>query len=86
MPDTPGFWRNETSGVLKPAVETYLQDMPMTDRDIASMRLYFRQWIDAPEFRGEMVDALRVQVDSITTRDDIDRWLDRAIDAGIDPL
>lgn len=39
----PGFWMNETSGVLRPAVEAYLRREPMTPNQIAAMRAYLRQ-------------------------------------------
>lgn len=88
----PGYWMYETSGVLRPAVESYLaqaidRDAPaMTGRQIAAMRGYLRQWINAPVWRGPLIDVLRSQVEEITTRENIEHWLDRALDAGIDPL
>ncbi len=88
----PGYWMNETSGVLRPAIEAYLAPAidphapPMTLAQIAAMRAYLRQWINAPAWRGPMIDVLRTQVDEITTREAIDRWLDRALEEGIDPL
>lgn len=82
----PGYWMNETGGELRPAIEAYLEHRPMTDRQLALLRLYLRQWIMAPSWQGRMIDVLRTQVNEITTRADIDRWLDRALEEGIDPL
>lgn len=82
----PQFWMRETGGDLRGAVEAYLENQPMTEGQIRLMRLYLRQWILAPQWRGPMVDVLRTQVNEITTRRDINRWLDRALDEGIDPL
>jgi hypothetical protein len=82
----PGFWMYEQSGVLRPVVEAYLEGRHLTARDVAVMRDYLRQWIAAPLYRGEDVDALRASVDGIMSRADLERWLDRAIDAGVDPL
>ena len=92
--DPPGFWMNETSGVLRPAVEAYLRlrdwgepgTPDMTPPQIAAMRAYLRQWIMAPAWRGPEVDELRASVHRLDSRAAIDAWLDRAIDAGIDPL
>jgi hypothetical protein len=81
----PGFWMNETSGVLKPAVEAYLNGGPMTDEQIAAMRAYLRQWI-AGEWMGPSVEPLRRAIDGLTTREAIRQWLDDAYDASIDPL
>ena len=36
----PGYWMNEMSGALRPAVEAYLHDEPMTARQIAAFRAY----------------------------------------------
>lgn len=83
---------NEVSGVLRPAVEAYLKavtepDAPeMTGQQIAAMRSYLRQWISDPRWVGPMLDVLRTQVNELTTREAITRWLDRAMHEGIDPL
>lgn len=83
---TPGFWVNETSGVLAPAILAYLNGAPMTSGEIAAMRAYLRQWIGAPCWRGTFISELRESVDSLDTRRKISDWLDAALDAGIDPL
>ena len=76
----------ETSGVLRPAVEAYLAGGAMTPLQIAAMRAYFRQWI-AADFAGPMVDRLRADIDGLTTRAALRRWLrTAAILEGIDPL
>lgn len=91
-PSVPGFWMNETSGVLRPAIEAYLAPFidpnapPMTGEQIAAMRAYLRQWIASPDWVGPMVDVLRTQIDELVSREEITRWLDRAMDEGIDPL
>lgn len=82
----PGYWMNETSGVLRPAVEAYLNRHPMTDAQISALRAYLRQWINAAGFIGIGVADLRGRIDSLTTRGAIDRWLKDAIDHGVDPL
>lgn len=83
--DAPGYWMNETSGLLRPVIENYLTGGKMTDRDIATMRAYLRQWMQGP-WTGPMVDVLRSQIDDIHDRKDIARWLNRALDQNIDPL
>lgn len=83
---TPGYWMHETSGVLRPAVEAYLNGEPMTDEQIAAMRAYLRQWIAAPVWTGNGVELLRATVDDISCRHGIDVWLDAAMKEGIDPL
>jgi hypothetical protein len=81
----PGYWMNETSGQLRPVIENYLTGGRMSARDIAVMRNYLRQWMDGP-WKGPMIEVLRTQIDEIIDRDDVARWLDRALDESIDPL
>jgi hypothetical protein len=81
----PGYWMHETSGVLRPVVEDYLNGRPLTPRQVATMRAYLRQWINGP-WKGPMIDVLRTQIEEITSREDIHIWLDRALHEGIDPL
>jgi hypothetical protein len=83
--NAPGYWMYETSGVLRPAVFAYIDREPMTPEQVAAMRAYLRQWIAAPAWIGR-VDALRAAVDSLTSREAIEDWLDRAMAIGIDPL
>lgn len=82
----PGYWMWETSGVLRPAIEAYLFGDGMTPEQIAAMRAYLRQWIEAPAWRGFDVHELRAGLDGLTTRQAIHEWLDLADSAGIDPL
>jgi hypothetical protein len=83
----PGFWMNETSGVLRPAVEAYLRWEPLSAAQIAALRAYLRQWIEAYAWLEEdELFTLRQEVDQLTSREAIDRWLDAALDLGIDPL
>jgi hypothetical protein len=81
---TVGYWMNETSGVLRPAIEAYLSGS-MTQEQIAAMRAYLRQWM-AGSWQGPHIGLLRAGIDSLTTYDAIEAWLDAALDAEIDPL
>jgi hypothetical protein len=85
-PSFVGFWMNETGGVLQPAVFAYLKQEPMTLEQIALMRAYLRQWIASPYWQGPTIDELRSGIDSLITVPAIDRWLEAALHAGIDPL
>jgi hypothetical protein len=86
MSDPPGYWMHETSGVLRAAVEAYLNQEPLTEDQVSAMRAYFRQWIMADWAPGRLVDELRSAVDGITSRAAITVWLAEAERAGIDPL
>ena len=82
----PGYWMDETSGVLRPAVVAYLHNEQMTPQQIAAMRAYLRQWIASPTWRGDRVEQLRVAIDGLTSRDAVHKWLRVAELEGIDPL
>jgi hypothetical protein len=86
----PGFWMNETSGVLRPAIEAYYSQSAgtghMTGEQIAAMRAYLHQWIAAPEWKGPEIEPLRRAIEGLTSYEAIKQWLDDALDANIDPL
>lgn len=90
----PGYWMHETSGVLVPAVERYLVGELRT-ADIPVIRAYLRQWVNAtawddnPHHDAEDIRQLadlRSRIDAISTRADIDAWINIATDMGMDPL
>jgi hypothetical protein len=83
--NAPNYWMYETSGVLRPAVEAYLNRSPMTAAQIAAMRAYLRQWMAAP-WQGPGIDLLRQAVDGLHTQADLHRWFADAFDQSIDPL
>jgi hypothetical protein len=87
-PRAPKYWMHETSGVLRIAVESYLAGGEMRIRDIAALRSYLRQWIESPVWGGdcEVIAQLRQSIDGLTNRYDIARWLELALEEGIDPL
>lgn len=82
----PGYWMHETTGVLRPAVLTYLSGEPMNVEQVAAMRAYLRQWIADPRWRGARVPELRARIDFLVSREAIEEWLDIAMEEGIDPL
>ena len=87
----PGYWMFETSGVLKPAIEAYLQRDELTPAEVAAIRAYLRQWIDgpwqaAPGAEARVLERLRRMVDELDDRQKIDIWLMQANSINIDPL
>lgn len=86
VPLHPGYWRDEETGVVQDAVQSFLMHYELSPRQISVMREYLRQWIMAPVWHGPGVEALRARIDSLTTFQAIDKWLDDALDDGIDPL
>lgn len=85
-PRAPRFWMHEQSGVLEPVVRKYLDGAELKPHEVVTMRLYLRQWIDSPVWAGEPVERLRRSAGFIATTADVRRWLDAALDEGIDPL
>ncbi len=82
----------ELSGVVRPAIEAYYASVldprapAMTIAQIEVMRAYLQRWIELSLWAGPGISELRESITGLTTRDSIARWLDRALDAGIDPL
>lgn len=99
MSAAPGYWMYETTGVLRPAVEAYLKPSErgceMTPQQIATMRAYLRQWIMAGVWdmnphagaaERAWLAAMRDRIEALNSRAAIERWLNDALEAGIDPL
>ncbi len=95
LPAMPLYWRNETSG-LPEAIAAYLDNRihgtPISDEQIALVRAYLVQWIDAPgwdsngdTFEGEL-RQLRLSARSLSSPDEIQKWIFKALEIGIDPL
>jgi len=82
----PGYWRYETTGRLRPAVETLLAGGALTGAEIVLVREYLARWIEAPAWHGAEVEILRKSVQTIRTMPELHRWLDHALMAGITPL
>jgi hypothetical protein len=84
MTSAPGFWMYETSGRLESAIWALLEGDRLRDDEIALIRAYLRRWINAPGWGA--VDDLRRRIDELTSTEAINRWLDDALQEGIDPL
>ena len=87
----PGYWMFEQSGVLKPAIEAYLQRDELTPAEVAAIRAYLRQWIAgpwqaAPGAEARVLERLRRMVDELDDRQKIDIWIMQANSIDIDPL
>lgn len=91
----PGYWQHETSGVLRPAIEAYLNGAIMPPDQISAMRAYLRQWITSPiwDFNPHMSEKERLQladlrrrIDGLQSRWAIKLWLEDAHNSGHDPL
>lgn len=94
-PLAPKFWRHETSGILEGPIMRYLEGQPVSSEDVRLIRLYLEQWIDSPVWlmnpsadataKAEL-EKLRQSARRITSRKDIDAWIEAGMDLGIDPL
>jgi len=81
------YWMAETSGVLRPIVAAYFNGDSLSEYQVAVMREYLDQWINDPVWQPTAnLALLRSTVLHLKTRQDLDRWIDTAMDDGIDPL
>lgn len=86
-PRAPKYWPNETSGALQPVVLKYLKYVPLTPREVNTMKSYLLQWVQSPVWGDdEEMKTVRELVLNIHTRDDIDRAIEAATEIGADPL
>jgi hypothetical protein len=81
----PYYWLWETSGELAGAVTAYLEGRE-TPAQLALVLDYITYWTNAPCWRGPALPELRRRLRAVTTREALRRWLEEALDAGIDPL
>lgn len=92
-PQAPKYWMYEIGGKLRPAMKRYLSDETSEPGDVDLIRAYLRQWIDSPvwndgaddETRSDLA-RLRAEVATLRSNGDITRWVEDAVDMGIDPL
>lgn len=91
----PRHWMHETSGVLKPVVEAYLNNKALSEQDIAILRQYLRQWIMSPvwdsnPYAGDPerlhLARLRSSIDELISRETIEDWIEDADALGIESL
>lgn len=86
---------NETSGVLRAAVEAYLDGRDLNPEDVAALRAYCRQWIYFPVWDQNphanfedyvWLSMMRADVELLIDRATITNWMHRAANAGLDLL
>ena len=85
----PVYWRDETSGVLEEAVQNFLSAEKLQPKNLERLKVYFAQWVNAPEWQAEdplALERLRDQIYEVSNKKELVAWLDRALLLGIDPL
>lgn len=85
----PGYWPNETSGVLVPVITRYLNGEPLDAAQVRIMKSYLAQWVNAPVWRsagGNGLEELRAQVKRIETEAQLHAAIEAITDFGMDPL
>ena len=94
-PAAPKYWMHEKGGDLAAALLRYLDVEPLSIRDVQLIGAYFRQWINSPvwdanpsiDYEGRLALAsMRQAARSLHNRAEIAEWLERAGEAGLDPL
>lgn len=91
----PFYWRNIESDELRRAIMRLAEswgggdDAPdLTEDEVAWIADYFRYWINAPcwmDSSGKL-EILRENVLKLKTQEDLEVWLEFALDLSIDPL
>jgi hypothetical protein len=84
---TAQYWMAEATGVLRPVLAAYFNNEDLSVYQIAVMRAYLSQWIMDPRWADTAnLGLLRSTVPYLKTRQDLDRWIDTALEDGIEPL
>ena len=73
-------------GVLRPAIEAYLDGGEMTSTELMALQAYLKRSITEPNWRGDGVEGLRERVEGLDTREKLKEWLHDALELGINPL
>jgi hypothetical protein len=85
----PCYWRAEASGRLAAAVMAYLDHQP-TPAQLALVIAYCAYWIEAPCWQeapfASGLATLRQDLRHVVTAAGLQRWLEAALELGIDPL
>ena len=91
----PFFWKNEQTGKLREAIKAYLDNRlegksisPVDCQRVTAYLVYFIHapvWDKNPHGNEEII-RLREAAVKLTDADSIARWIDEALDSGIDPL
>jgi len=81
------YWMHESTGVLRPVIAAYFNGDRLSAYQIALMREYLAQWIMDPHWQPTAnLPLLRDTVNNLTTRKQLDCWIDTALEDGIEPL
>jgi hypothetical protein len=87
----PLHWRNEQSGQLPAAMLAYFQHAGDSSKPAPSeeqLQLvihFFHYFISAPCWQGAEISELREEAAQMQTVQGVAAWLDKCLDAGIDP-
>lgn len=88
----PLYWRDEQSGELPRAVEAYIAFMGANGPALSKQQLelvidYLRYFINAPCWAGfSKLAMLRVRATRLKTVDDVDKFIQAALNIGLDPF
>jgi hypothetical protein len=84
MLDLPPYWHQKPDESLPVAVKAYLLGETLNLEQVLLIREYLTEWMDPSYWVG--VDELREDVHLINSQEDIDLWIEAALDKGIEPL
>lgn len=86
--DGPGYWKHETSGVLAPVVQAYLNGEKLNAFELRIMQNYVYQWVAHPTWKetNGRLQTLILKVAAIETQADLQQCIEAATLLGLDPL
>ena len=79
----PRFWMEEQTGVLEQAVEAYMAGERLTEKHLAALKIYLKQYIQRAPLAGDAsVPRLVQKIDRIKTTHDVENFADEAAEYG----
>jgi hypothetical protein len=90
----PRGWREETTGRLAAAIRSYKDGAELSEREVSWIRVYLRQWIEAPIWDCEpgfrsgstRLAELRKGIGRLKSAVEIRVWLNLAQENGMNPF
>jgi hypothetical protein len=89
---TPLYWGDEQSGVLKEAIRAFydssLHKKPLAQEHLELVRHYLAYVIHAPCWLDDsgVLAQLRREVNGLTSVEEMNAWLNKCLEIGVDPL
>ena len=83
----PRFWMDETTGKLAEAIEVYMRTEPLSDEQLALLKVYLRQYVERAVISQD-ADRRKLleRIEKLRRVADVERLADSLSEAGVEPF